>query len=112
MNAARQRSIALHWLDLARAGNFPSVASNVLAAFVLSAGANRFDPQLFVGALLAGALAYAGGATLNDVADASFDAQHRPERAIPRGAILRRTAAIVGAAQLLAGAAVLVALGA
>ena len=50
------------WLDLARAGNFPSVWSNVLAALVLSApvvGAWP-APGLFALTLLAGSLAYAG----------------------------------------------------
>ncbi|HLP00426.1 MAG TPA: UbiA family prenyltransferase [Opitutaceae bacterium] len=112
MSATRQRPTGLDWLDLARAGNFPSVASNVLAAFVLSARGADFEPNLVAGALLGGALAYAGGATLNDVADHTFDAQHRPERALPRGAVSRRAAAIVGAVELLAGAAVLVAFGA
>jgi 4-hydroxybenzoate polyprenyltransferase len=111
MTVAPHRSLALAWLDLARAGNFPSVASNVMAAFVLSAAAPLHGGQL-AAALAAGALAYAGGATLNDVADAGFDAVKRPERAIPRGTIARSTAALVGTFQLLAGAAVLVACGA
>ncbi len=112
MSPASARPPVLHWLDLARAGNFPSVASNVVAALVLSAGESSLDPRRVAGALLAGALAYAGGATLNDVADAAFDARHRPERAIPRGAVARRGAALGGAGELLAGAALLVALGA
>jgi 4-hydroxybenzoate polyprenyltransferase len=103
------------WLDLARAGNFPSVASNVLAALVLSAAATGHPwpaPGEFALALLAGLLVYAGGATLNDVADAAFDARRRPERAIPRGAISRGAAAWVGAGELAAGLALLVAGGA
>lgn len=102
------------WLDLARAGNFPSVASNVLAALVLSSGAPAVFPrpgELGV-AILAGILLYAGGATLNDVADASFDARHRPERAIPRGLISRRAAAWVGALEMASGLALLVGSGA
>jgi 4-hydroxybenzoate polyprenyltransferase len=72
--------------DLARAGNFPSVASNVLAALVLSgAGGPGWPPAFLLAiAIVAGCLIYAGGATFNDVADAGFDAKHRPERAIPR----------------------------
>ena len=75
------------WLDLARAGNFPSVWSNVLAALILSgAGADAW-PSIdgIILTFLAGSLAYAGGTTLNDVFDAGFDRKHRPERAIPRG---------------------------
>ncbi len=102
------------WLDLARAGNFPSVCSNVLAALVLSApvvGAWP-SPGLLALTLLAGSLAYAGGTTLNDVFDAGFDRQHRPERAIPRGLIARSTAGWVGGLQLAAGLGLLVYLGA
>ena len=102
------------WLDLARAGNFPSVWSNVLAALVLSTpvvGAWP-APGVLVLALLAGSLAYAGGTTLNDVFDAGFDRQHRPERAIPRGLIARATAGWVGGLQLALGLGLLGFLGA
>ena len=37
--AAPGRSLGCAWFDLARAGNFPSVASNVLAALMLSSTA-------------------------------------------------------------------------
>lgn len=102
------------WLDLARAGNFPSVWSNILAALVLSApiAATWPTPGLLVLTLLAGSLAYAGGTTLNDVFDAGFDRQHRPERAIPRGLISRTTAGIVGGLQLALGLGLLAVLGA
>jgi len=102
------------WLDLARAGNFPSVWSNVLAALVLSAPIVGTWPELSLLLLagLAGSLAYAGGTTLNDAFDADFDRSHRPERAIPRGLIARSTVAGVGALQLSAGLSLLVFLGA
>ncbi len=101
------------WFDLARAGNFPSVASNVIAALVLSGGPGFGGPPagLLLPAIAAGFLIYAGGATLNDVADARFDAQHRPERAIPRGLITRGAAAAAGAVEMLAGAGLLIAAG-
>ena len=88
-------SRAQAWLDLARAGNFPSVWSNVLGALVLSSAAMETWPaaRVIVLALMAGSLAYAGGTTLNDVADVRFDSIHRPERAIPRGIVARSTAA-------------------
>lgn len=100
--------------DLARAGNFPSVASNVLAALVLSdlAGSAWPHGNSLVLALLAGCLIYAGGATLNDVADAEFDARHRPERAIPRHVIARRTAGVIGMVEMTVGLGLLVAAGA
>jgi 4-hydroxybenzoate polyprenyltransferase len=102
------------WLDLARAGNFPSVWSNVLAALVLSAPVVGAWPSasLLAIALVAGTLAYAGGATLNDVADVRFDAVHRPERAIPRGLVSRAAAARAAAMELGAALAVLIVAGA
>ncbi len=109
MNAV-PRSAARAWFDLARAGNFPSVWSNVLAALVLSSSAGYTWPlaATWMLATLAGTLAYAGGTTLNDVADLAFDRRHRPERALPSGVISRSAAAWVGAAQLAAGFALFV----
>jgi 4-hydroxybenzoate polyprenyltransferase len=93
------------WFDLARAGNFPSVWSNVLAALVLSAPADVWPPSsLWLAATGCATLAYAGGATLNDVFDADFDRRHRTDRAIPTGAVTRTAAARGGT--LLLGAAV------
>ena len=108
------RSAFRLWLDLARAGNFPSVWSNVLAALVLSAPVVGTwpSPGLLALTFLAGSLAYAGGTTLNDVFDAGFDRKHRPERAIPRGLIARSTAAWVGGLQLALGLGLLIFLGA
>lgn len=102
------------WFDLARAGNFPSVASNVLAALVLSSAAGPALPRagLLVLAVVAGCLVYAGGATFNDVADAAFDARHRPERAISRGAISRVRAGWLAALEMALGLGLLMAAGA
>ncbi|MGH8017301.1 MAG: UbiA family prenyltransferase [Opitutaceae bacterium] len=110
--------------DLARAGNFFSVASNVLAALVLSASANveadasagsgpfSLGWSVLVLAIVGGCLIYAGGATFNDVFDASFDARRRPERAIPRGIFSRRDAAVLASVEMLAGVSILILLGA
>jgi 4-hydroxybenzoate polyprenyltransferase len=102
------------WFDLARAGNFPSVASNVLAALVLSTPAAGPFPSagMLALAIIAGCLIYAGGATFNDVADAEFDRRHRPERAIPSGRVAQRTAAMVAGAQMAFGLSLLVTAGA
>lgn len=107
------------WFDLARAGNFPSVASNVLAAMVLSAGVATvsggagFPPvATLLLTIAASCLVYAGGATFNDVADAGFDARHRPERAIPRGLVTRAGAAWIAGLQMAVGLGGLIALGA
>jgi|GEM_PF-4875699 len=100
--------------DLARAGNFPSVASNVLAALVLTSTAEPRWPageRLALG-VLAGCLIYAGGATFNDVADATIDARDRPERAIPSRVISRSGAAGIAALEMLAGLGLLVGAGA
>jgi 4-hydroxybenzoate polyprenyltransferase len=110
MRSMKPRSPLRAGFDLARAGNFPSVTSNVLAALVLSAGNGPAWPGLsaLAIAILLGCLVYAGGATLNDVADAAFDARHRPERAIPQGIIGRGVAAGLGAIELATGLALLV----
>ncbi len=102
------------WFDLARAGNFPSVASNVLVALILSAaGGPAFPPAgILIIAITAGCLIYAGGATFNDVADADFDTRHRPERAIPRKIVSRRTAAWIAATEMVVGLGLLIVTGA
>jgi 4-hydroxybenzoate polyprenyltransferase len=107
-------SLLRAWFDLARAGNFPSVASNVLAALVLSSSAGIAWPPggLLALAILAGCLVYAGGATFNDVIDADFDRRHRPERVIPRQVVSRRLAAWVASLEMLGGLGLLVFLGA
>lgn len=86
--------------DLARAGNFPSVWSNVLAALMLTGGARGWGA-----AVIGGTLIYAGGATYNDVCDATFDSVHQTFRPIPAGRILRSTAAGIGGIELVAGLA-------
>ena len=108
MNIAPQSKPSA-WFDLARAGNFPSVWSNVLAALTLSTVDHIRGPGTgtWLLATLAGTLAYAGGTTLNDVFDVGFDRRHRPDRAIPSGIISRTTAAWVGALLLAAGAGLL-----
>lgn len=105
------RSPVRAWLDLARAGNFPSVASNVLAALALSSADVRVWPSagLFALAVVAGCLVYAGGATFNDVADAAFDERHRPERVIPRQIVTREVAAWGAALEMALGLGLLVA---
>lgn len=104
------RSAVRAWFDLARAGNFPSVASNVLAALVLSSSAGVAWPAggLFAATLFAACLVYAGGATFNDVADAEFDRRHRPGRAIPRKVVSRAGAAWVATIEMGLGLLILV----
>lgn len=112
--AVSSRSPVRACFDLARAGNFPSVASNVLAALVLSGSAGPVLPagERLGLAVLAGCLIYAGGATFNDVADARFDAAHRPERPIPSRVVTRSAAGGIGALEMILGSGILVAAGA
>lgn len=71
-------------LILGRVSNLPTVWSNCLAGWLLGGGGPPF--QLAVLAAAATAL-YVGGMYLNDAFDAQFDAQHRPARPVPSGAI-------------------------
>lgn len=85
---------------LARASNLPTVWSNVLAGWLLSGQGWHAG----VGwALAGGALAYAGGCTLNDAFDARWDRRHRPGRPIPAGLISERAVWILGGVELAAG---------
>ncbi len=114
------RSRRRAWADLARAGNLPSVWSNVLAALVLAspavatgAGTRPWPPgSTWLAATVLGSLAYAAGAMLNDVADADIDRRLGRDRAIPSGLVSRRTAAWVAGAMLVTAMLLFVALGA
>lgn len=112
--AQARRSVVRACFDLARAGNFPSVASNVLAALVLSSVVGPGWPAAgtLALAIVAGCLIYAGGATFNDVADAAFDAKHKSDRAIPSGAISRAAASRLATIEMMLGAGLLIAAGA
>lgn len=91
------------WLELARISNLPTVWTNVLAGWLLAAGAWHWMPLAW---LLAGAsLLYTAGMILNDAMDVKFDREHRQERPIPSGRIAVSTAWSVGIVMLLAGAA-------
>src|SRR5262245_32937610 len=59
----------------------------------------------------AGAIVYAGGVVLNDVADAERDATLHPSRPIPSGAVSRSSANTFGLALLVGGAALAALLG-
>jgi 4-hydroxybenzoate polyprenyltransferase len=65
----------------ARIANLPTVVSNVSLGLLVA------NPQATPAtlALLSGAALYFSGGFLNDWADRSWDAKHRPERALPRG---------------------------
>jgi hypothetical protein len=90
-------------LKLGRVSNLPTLASNVLTGAALS-GAQPAAPVLaaWIAAL---ALFYVGGMYLNDAFDRGWDAQHRPERPIPSGAVRAATVFAAGFGMLAAGLA-------
>ncbi len=88
------RSGKLHaLLSTARVANVPSVVSNVWVGItvgtVLSLGFSSNPPPVDWGTALrliaAGVALYVSGNFLNDWADRNWDAERRPERALPRG---------------------------
>jgi hypothetical protein len=81
-------------LRLGRVSNLPTVATNVLAACVLSGA--PFSWAVYGGLSAAMSLAYVGGMYLNDAFDRDFDARVRPERPIPSGAVTARQVLVLG----------------
>ena len=84
-----------------RLSALPTCCSNVLTAFWLCGGADRYD--LLGLLLLTSSCFYLAGMVLNDVFDAKIDAVERPERPIPSGRITLRTARLLGNLLLIAG---------
>ncbi|MES2657743.1 MAG: UbiA family prenyltransferase [Verrucomicrobiota bacterium] len=80
-------------LSTARVANIPSVVSNVWVGVVLGTIRITYSEDLPPSApwmlalslAVAGVLLYVGGNFFNDWMDRGWDAQHRPERALPRG---------------------------
>lgn len=109
------------WLELARVSNLPTVWSNVVMG--LAWATSRHIPELGIdpaavvmpplGSLLnqgfmllvAGTLIYTAGMLLNGVVDRRVDAQERPTRPIPRGAVCPHRATAVAVVLLVAGLA-------
>ncbi len=88
-------------LQLGRVSNLPTVASNVLTGAALSAATP--GPLLLSAWVVALSLFYVGGMYLNDAFDRGWDAQHRPERPIPSGAVSAATVFAAGFGMLAAG---------
>ena len=90
---------------LGRISNLPTVWSNCLAAWMLTAGVHPGTPAwprlalLFTGCTAL----YLAGMYLNDAFDVAFDTLHRPERPIPSGRISRSAVAALGSALLVGG---------
>jgi len=99
------RSLPRTLFVLGRVSNLPTVWSNCLAAWILTAGLRSESHAwpLFL-LLVTGCTAlYLGGMYLNDAFDVSFDTIHRPERPIPSGRISRQIVATLGGVWLAGG---------
>jgi len=92
-------------LRLGRVSNLPTVWTNTLTGIVLAGGA--VGGVLTLVLLIAMSLFYVGGMYLNDAFDAAIDAEERPERPIPSGAVSAGTVFAAGFAMLVLGAALL-----
>jgi len=77
---------------LCRAGNLPTVWTNVLAAVVLSGAEFSWPPFLVL--VFSISLYYAGGMCLNDIVDTPLDRIAKPFRPLPAGLITIRTASV------------------
>jgi hypothetical protein len=97
-------------LATSRVANIPSVVSNVWLGVVLGLAHGAMEvgePMLATAALLAaaGVSLYVGGNFFNDWMDRRWDAQHRPERALPRGLFATGLYAALAAGLIGAGVA-------
>lgn len=90
------------WLKLCRAPNTLTAFADVVAGAAL-AGRHPFAPDVLLVAT-GGALLYAGGVALNDVADVEKDRVAHPDRVLPSGRLPIGSARTVGFALMIAGA--------
>jgi len=95
------------WLELSRGANLPTVWSNVLIGWLITASFGApmdASTPVALGALLLGAsLLYTGGMFLNDACDVEWDKVHRPERPIPSGRLSPGAVRLAAAGCLAAG---------
>lgn len=89
------------YFQLMRPPNIPTAWADILAGYAI-AGSNAPINSLFW-LLLATTGLYGGGVVFNDVFDAELDAEERPERPIPRGAVSSQEATILGGFLLTVG---------
>jgi 4-hydroxybenzoate polyprenyltransferase len=97
-------------LELGRVSNLPTVWSNCLAGALLVNA--PVPPSLLAWIMLAISLMYLGGMFLNYAFDAGWDARHKPDRPIARGAASILEVWIAGSLLLALGPMVLYAAGA
>ncbi len=82
-------------VKLLRISVYPSLVANVLTAWWL-AGPPATPLLAFFSVLLTSSCFFFAGMVLNDFFDAKIDAQERPGRPIPSGAVSRMTAGLIG----------------
>lgn len=75
----------------------------IVSAYGNDGTANLNAPVIFVCLVLASSLIYSAGMILNDYFDREVDAQERPDRPIPSGAISAQTAMRAGFSMLVVG---------
>lgn len=75
----------------------------IVSAFANGGTTNLNAPVIFVCLLLASSLIYSAGMILNDYYDREVDAQERPDRPIPSGAVSAQTALLAGFSMLIVG---------
>ncbi len=98
------------YLQLIRLPNIFTAAADSLAGGLLVTG-SLYDLEQGLPLILASASTYAGGIVLNDVFDFETDRIERPGRPLPSGRIGRPFAALVGAALLAMGMALVLVAG-
>ena len=81
------------WLELLRAGNLLTIASNALVGWAI--GTQASPDHRFALATVAVMALYAAGMVFNYVCDARIDARERPARPIPSGRVESQTALLV-----------------
>jgi len=75
----------------------------IVSAFANEGVTNLNAPVVFVCLVLASSLIYSAGMILNDYFDREVDAQQRPDRPIPSGAVSAQAAMLAGFAMLVVG---------
>jgi 4-hydroxybenzoate polyprenyltransferase len=90
------------WLQLMRLPNVFTAVADVAMGYLVT-HRNLEPPAHFAMLVVASCLLYLSGMVLNDVYDAEVDARERPERPIPSGRILLRSAIAVGWMMLVGG---------
>lgn len=82
-----RRAEWMGWVRLVRLPNLLTVPGDVLAGYLLAVGAGAvWGPHLGLTIALS-LLLYVGGLIMNDLADIHVDAQERPDRPLPSGAV-------------------------